>query len=109
MFDSFITNCLISTNQSSFKPGDSCIKQLLSITHGIYETLDEGFEVRGVFLDISKAFGKILNEGLFFKLKQNGISGKLLRVTKDCLSDRKQRVVLNGQCSSWMDIQAGVP
>ena len=32
----------------------------------------------------------------------------MLRLIKDFLSNRKQRVVLNGQCSSWMDVQAGV-
>ena len=62
-----------------------------------------------VFFDMSKAFDKVWYEGLIFKLKQNGISDKLLRLTKDFLSDRKQRVVLNGQCSSSMDVQAGVP
>ena len=36
------------------------------------------------------------------------MSGKLLRLIKDFLSNRKQRVVLNGQCFSWMDVQAGV-
>ena len=54
-------------------------------------------------------FDKVWHEGLIFKLKQNGISGKLLPLIKDFLSDRKQRVVLNGQCSSWMGVQAGVP
>ena len=61
------------------------------------------------FLDISKTFDKVWHEGLIFKLELNGISGKLLRLIKDFLSDRKQRVVLNGQCFSWMDVQAGVP
>ena len=64
---------------------------------------------KSVFLDISKTFDKVWHEGLIFKLELNGISGKLLRLIKDFLSDRKQRVVLNGQCSSWMDVQAGVP
>ena len=41
----FITNCLISANQSGFKPGYSRINQLLSITHGIYASFDEGYEV----------------------------------------------------------------
>ena len=109
MFNFFITNHLISTNQSGFKPKDSCINQLLSITLGIYAAFDEGYEVWGVFLDISKAFDKVWHEGLIFKSKQNGISGKLLRLIKDFLSNRKQRVVLNGQCSSWMDVKAGVP
>ena len=73
-----------------FKPGDSCINQLLAITHEIYKSLDKGFEVRGVFLDISKAFNKIWYEGLIFKLKQNGISGNLLNLLCDFLRNRKQ-------------------
>ena len=44
------------------------------------ESFDEGFEVRGVFLDTSKAFDKVWHEGLIFKLKQNGISGNLLNL-----------------------------
>ena len=55
----FIENKLISSNQSGFKPGDSSINQLLSITPEIYESLDVGLEVRSVFLDISKAFDKV--------------------------------------------------
>ena len=38
------------------KLGDSCINQLLSITHEIYSSFDEGLEVRSIFLDIAKAF-----------------------------------------------------
>ena len=49
MFKFFIENDLISPNQSGFKPGDSCINQLLSITHDIYKSFDCGYEVRGVF------------------------------------------------------------
>ena len=100
---------MISSNQSGLKPGDSCINQLLSITHEIYKCFDDGFEVRGVFLDISKAFDKVWHEGIILKLKQNGISGKLLSALSDFLKDRKQRVTLNGQVSSWTVVNAGVP
>ena len=58
MYSFFIANDLISSNQSGFKQRDSYINQLLSITHDIYQSLDQGYEVGGVFLDISKAFGK---------------------------------------------------
>ena len=58
-----IDNNLISQNQSGFKRGDSCINQLISVTHDILNSLDEGLEVRGVFLDISKAFDKVWHEG----------------------------------------------
>ena len=69
--------------QSGFKPGDSCINQLLSITHEIYSSFDEGLEVRSVFLDISKAFGKVWHDGIIFNLTQNGISGNLLNLLRD--------------------------
>ena len=114
---SFITKCLpfftennlISPNQSGFRPGDSCVNQLLAITHDIYKSFDEGLEVRGVFLDISKAFDKVWHEGLLLKLNRNGISGNLLNLLRDFVSCRKQRVVLNGQHSSWDNVTAGVP
>ena len=66
LFNFLNQNDLISPAQSGFKPSNSCINQLLSITHEIYHSIDEGYEIRGVFLDISKAFDKIWHEGLVF-------------------------------------------
>ena len=74
MFEFFIANNLISKNQSSFRTGDSCINQLLSIAHESYQSFDDYLEVRAVFLDISETFDKVWHKGLIFKLKQNGIS-----------------------------------
>ena len=109
MYSFFIENNLISQNQSGFKQGDSCINQLLSITHDIYKSFDQGCEVCGVFLDISKAFDKVWHKGRLHKLEQNEIDGPLLKILTDFLGGRKQRVVLNGQYLSWSDILAGVP
>ena len=89
MFEFFIENKLISSSQSGFKPGDSCINQLLSITHEIYSSFDEGLEVRSVFLDISKAFDKVWHDGIIFKLIQNGISGNLLNLLRYFLNEKK--------------------
>ena len=109
LFNFLNQNDIISPAQSGFKPGDSCINQMLSITHEIYHSMDEGYEIRGVFLHISKAFDKVWHEGLVFKLKKNGISGNLLNILEDFLRSLKQRVVLNGQTSNWENIHAGVP
>ena len=58
-FSLLLENNLVSPNQSGFKPGDSCINQLLFIAHEIFQSFDERFEVRSVFLDISEAFDKV--------------------------------------------------
>ena len=87
---------MITPNQSGFKTGDSCINQLISITHEIYNSFDDGYEVRGVFLDISKAFDKVWHQGLHYKLRQNGISGELLNILTDFLDDRTRAKVEAG-------------
>ena len=43
MFSFFLANNLLAPNQSGFKPCDSCINQLLSVTHEIYLSFVDGF------------------------------------------------------------------
>ena len=78
---------------------DSCINQLISITHNILNSLDEGLEVRGAYLDISETFDKVWHTGLIYKLQHNSCSGELLNILIDFLNNWKQRIVLNGQSS----------
>ena len=105
----FSANKLISKAQPGFQPGDSCVNHLLSITNEIFTPFDNGLEVRSAFLDISKAFDKAWYAGLISKLKHNTIFGELFHILSDFLSNRNQRVVLNGQNSSWANVHAGVP
>ena len=104
-------NNLLNSCQSGFRPNDSCINQLISITHNICRAFDTNpsLEVRGAFLDLSKAFEKVWHEGLLYKLKNNGINGNALQLIESFLHNRRQRVVLKGQSSSWLSIRTGVP
>ena len=43
IFECFIENDLISHNQAGFKPGNSFINRVLSVTHEICKFLDEGY------------------------------------------------------------------
>ena len=69
LFNYFLSNKLFTPSQSGFLPGDSSIAQLLSIIHEIQTALDNNLtvHVRGVFLDISKAFDKVWHDRLNFK------------------------------------------
>lgn len=96
-------------SKPGFTPGDSATNQLLYITNGIGRALDTGKEVIAVFCDISKAFDRVWHRDLIFKLKQSGISGKLLSWCENYLSDRHQKVVINGTSSETHTIKAGVP
>ena len=76
----------------------------------IHEALEKGKDVRMAFLDISKAFDKVWQEGLIYKLEALGVRDLLLRWIKSYLpANRKQRVMISGQYSAWKNIGAGVP
>ena len=71
-------NNSLSSNQSGFRPNSSCEIQLLSLVHHIYSSFDcyPLLEVRGLFLEISKAFDRVWHEGLIFKIQSTIISLK---------------------------------
>ena len=78
---------LLNPNQSGFRPGDSTVNQLISITHTIFKAFDCNpfLDVRSVYLDISKAFDRVWHDGLIYKLKRCGVSGKLLSLIQSFL------------------------
>ena len=109
MYNHFTSNNLITKNQSRFRTNDSVTNQLICLVDSIHSSLDINLDVRPVFLDMSKTFDKVWKEGLLFKLKQNGINGKLLNLLKGYLANRNRRVLLNGYESGWGIVESGVP
>ena len=109
VYNFLLENFILTAYQSGFQPGKSTVTQLLEVFHHFCKAVDSNKEMRVVFLDISKAFDKVWHKGLLFKLKKCGIKGALLSWFESYLTDRKQRVTINGQCSDWRIINAGVP
>ena len=94
---------------SGFKQGDGAVNQMIGLTDNIYNALDCGKNVAMVFLDISKAFDRVWHKGLLFKLQCFGVGGVLFKWFADYISNRSQKVVLNGQESPIMPTNSGVP
>ena len=84
LYSYFNDNHLITKNQSGFRAGDSTTNQLIELVNEIQKSFDDrcSYEVRSVFLDISKAFDKVWHEGLIFKFKQNGIMWSTYQFTR---------------------------
>ena len=71
-----ITNSELAYHRRKLNCPNSCVHQLLSITYNIYKPFDANpsLEVRGIFLDMLKAFERVWYDGLVFKLKRLGLS-----------------------------------
>lgn len=103
------SHALITDTQHGFRRGRSCETQLALFVHDIQSKLDSGKEVDAVFIDFAKAFDTVPHLRLLKKLKTFGIHDQVLLWIKSFLSNRRQKVVINGQESGWVDVQSGVP
>ena len=88
--------------------GNSCSTQLTGVYHEIGSYLDSSIQTDIIYLDFSKAFDSVSHILLLHKLKMYGFNSRLLDWFTSYLSDRKQRVVVEGVGSSWLNVSSGV-
>ena len=102
-------NDLITDTQHGFMGGKSCATNLLNFLEVLTKAADEGQSVDVVYLDFAKAFDKVPHSLLMTKLAAHGIGGKVQHWIKNWLTDRRQRVVVDGAESPWAEVKSGVP
>jgi hypothetical protein len=100
---------LIRNSQHGFRAKRSCLTNLLEFLEFVTVYIDKGLPVDAIYLDFQKAFDKVPHERLLRKVAAHGISGNVLRWIQRWLSNRQQRVVLNGRRSKWTSVLSGVP
>ena len=112
LYSHLVSSELLNPNQSGFRPGDSTVNQLISITHTIFKAFDcnPPLDVRSVYLDISKAFDRVWHHGLIYKLKRCSVSGNLLALINNFLKEPLSPRRLSGhlRISDYLKIKFGL-
>ena len=71
--------------------------------------IDDGSPVDVIYLDFHKAFDKVPHQRLILKLKSHGMGNSIINWIEQWLNDRRQRVVVDGEISSWKSVLSRVP
>ena len=100
---------LLSDCQFGFRHKRSTVSLLLQAVHDWAGSLDRRNSTHCLFLDLAKAFDSVSHPCLLLKLEALGITDNILSWLKEFLTVRRQRVVVNGQFSSWLPVTSGVP
>ena len=95
--------------QFGFRKGRGTCDALLTISSYLQRSLDCGLEARMVGLDFSAAFDRVNHSALIYKLKLIGIGGPFLNIITEFLTDRTQRVCIDGELSDVRNVISGVP
>ena len=102
-------NNILTQFQSGFRPNHSTEDVLIRTVEDRRRDVDQGKAIAAVFIDFSKAFDSIEHSLMLTKLQSIGVNNKALDWFKDYLTNRRQRVVVDGHVSSWSLVQQGVP
>ena len=102
-------NQLLNDSQHGFRSGRSSLSQLIQHHDRILEMLENGTNADVIYLDFAKAFDKVDHGIICHKLKSLGITGKIGKWLHNFLSDRFQKVHVNGALSSASTVISSVP
>ena len=108
MMEFLIKHKLIKPSQHGFLNARSCLTNLLFFEK-ITKWVDDGSPVDVIYLDLQKAFDNVPNQRLILKLKSHGMGHSLINWIEQWLTDRRQRVVVGGEVSSWKSVLSGLP
>ena len=100
---------IFSKFQCGFRKGYNTQDCLLALIENCKRALDKGNEYGALLTDLSKAFDCLPHDLIIAKLQAYGFSLEALKLMNSYLTERKQRVKINDQFSSWLDIEFGVP
>ena len=101
-------NNLLSSLQHGFMHGRSSTTQLLEVFDKWTEATEQGDSVVAIYLDFAKSFDTVPHQRLLVKLAGYGIGGKVLQWIAAFLEGRRQRVLVNGNKSSWSLVKSGI-
>ena len=102
-------NEFASQRQHGFTKGKSVTTNLLEVMNIWSEALMHGIPVDVLYLDYQKAFDSVPHLRLLEQVKSFGIEGKACSWLKAFLSNRTQKVRVNGSESKWAPVLSGIP
>ena len=77
--------------------------------HDLLASYDRGHQTDIVILDFSKAFDTVPHHKLLHKLDHYGVRGPIHTWLSNFLTQRRMRVVLEGESSEEVRVESGVP
>ena len=100
---------IMSASQHGFCKGKSTSSNLVTFWDDITLMADQSLSVSIIYTDLRKAFDSVPYDLLLYKLEKLGVGARVGAWLRDFLTDREQRVVIQGKLSSSIKVESGVP
>ena len=109
MVDFHVRHNLLNPSQHRFLKARSRLTNILCFLEEIPKWINEGSPIDIIYLYFQKAFDKVPHQRLLLKLKARGIGDGTIDWIEQWLTDRRQRVAVDGEVSNWKSVMNGIP
>jgi exonuclease III len=94
--------------QAGFRAGRSTSGQMFTLTEIIRMRKRKHMSTFCAFIDLRKAYDRVWRDGLWVKLHNYGIQGRMWRVLKKLYDKVQSTVLVNGEMTDWFDVTVGL-
>ena len=99
-------NQVLAEEQGGFRIKRGCIEQIFVLKEVI--RMRRGKKTYCCFIDIKKAYDRVWRDGLWHKMRELGVKGKMWRMIREMYSDVKSRCFVGEATTDWFDVDVGV-
>jgi hypothetical protein len=98
----------IVEEQAGFRKGRGCVDQGFTLAQVVLKRLEVQQNTYLCFVDLKKAYDSVWRDGLFRKMVDDGVPGKLLNLVKRWYKNVTAKVRVNDVDSDWFKSNVGV-
>ena len=102
-------NQVLNVHQAGFRKGQRTEDLLFRMTQQIIDGFNQKKSTVGIFVDLQQAYDRVWRKGLFIKMQNTGIHGKLYTWIKNFLTDRLIQTKVQNAFSSKRVLEEGLP
>ena len=99
---------ILHEGQAGFRVNRSCMDNVFTLNELVQGRLRENKHTYAFFLDVQKAYDTVWRDGLWLKLWDLGVKGRMWRVIKKMYEVSRRAVLLEGEKSTTFTLEQGV-
>ena len=100
---------LLDDHQAGFRKGCRTDDQLFRFMQDTIDGFQNQLHTTAIFIDLQQAYDRVWRQGLFMKMTNLGIHGRMYEWVKSFLQNRTIRTVYNGATSTKRTLEEGLP
>lgn len=98
----------IGEYQAGFRPNRSTVDQIFTLSQILEKRIERNIPTHILFIDFKKSYDCLSRNSIWNAMQEIGVPKKLIRMTKECTNNSRNKVRVMGEESESFGVESGV-